>query len=250
MPFSRDIWEKTWKDTYNGLGSIPFIRQYGSDGQHYAGYNWINGREIRVFKEPKVAVKVVHPIVDALKNLIDEIGLDIQVNYFGNDSTLNRQIEKYTSQDNYRKVGGSPVKLLDGDSLSRELLTEDWRKYKPHADVIITDKYLKLGTENWGQSQFSLGTEIISLPDRRQDALEFIYNISKHEGEHLIGYNQHHDSNKVTGYKEPSDCLMYWKASTDRLCNKCKNATVFFWEGAKDRMNDTFFEKQPILILQ
>lgn len=236
---NKDAWETTWKDLYNGLALSNLLRISGSDNQYHEAYNWVKGKEIRVFKEPRVAAKVVSPVVNGLKDLVDEIGLNLQVNYYGNDAGLNRQIEACTAGN-----------VLDGNRLERYLIAEDWRKTKPHADVVITDKYLKLGSQNWGQSAFNAGVDIISVPGARQDSTSFIYNISKHEGGHLLGYGQHHDTNQVRGYGEPSDCSMLWRASTDELCNKCKNGMVFFWEALEDKMNDRFFDQYPILILQ
>lgn len=252
MAFNRNDWEATWKDLDNGLAQNNLLKLSGIDGQYHEAYTWVKGKEIRVFKEPQVAAKAVSPVVNSLKELVDEIGLNLHVNYYGNDAGLNRQIEQCTAVDMARKADGEYMKVLDGDLLARHLIAEDWRKIKPHADVVITDKYLKLGPHNWGQSAFYEGVDIISVPGARQDSLSFLYNVSKHEGGHLLGYGQHHDSTQaqVMGYDEPRDCLMYWRASTDELCNKCKNAMVFFWESLEDGMNDSFFEKYPILILQ
>lgn len=113
---------------------------------------------------------------------------------------------------------------------------------KPHADLIIIDKYLTLGKENWGQSDFNVGGTIISVPGERQENTGFIRNVTKHEVGHLLGYVYHHDTFHVTGYAEPGNCVMYWEASTDYLCPRCKDALTFHWESLQRKTGIKFFK--------
>ena len=52
----------------------------------------------------------------------------------------------------------------------------------------------------------------------------------------------HHESHDVDGYEEPDDCIMYWKASTPYLCDKCEDAMRSFWEGLEEETNKRFFK--------
>ncbi len=199
--------------------------------------DWIHGKEVRVFCMPEVDERVVPYATKGVQDLIQQIGLDFTVNYYGSDATAVQQVKESTKEDG----------RIDGRTLSKILIDETWRNPqcggKPHADVIITDKYLKLGDENWGQSEFHYGYIILALPNRRQRSLGFIRNVSKHEAGHLFGFYHHDDENAIDikGYKPVSDCNMLWQASTKDTCDKCVDALTYFWKGIEDRTGEKFF---------
>jgi hypothetical protein len=112
----------------------------------------------------------------------------------------------------------------------------------PHADLIITGQHIILGDENWGQSEFDKGYIVMSLPGGRQNSVEFLRRIAKHEAGHLFGFNQHHDSEDIPGYEEPPDCNMLWKASTSYTCEKCRDALVNIWRGIEGRTREIFLK--------
>lgn len=55
---SVEAWRNHWKTTrHDSL-------DYGSDGQHYPGYEWIHEKEIRIFRMPDVDERTIQPVTD------------------------------------------------------------------------------------------------------------------------------------------------------------------------------------------
>lgn len=53
----------------------------------------------------------------------------------------------------------------------------------------------------------------------------------KHEVCHLLGLNAHHEDTEVEGYEKLSKCIMEYNAPSEKLCQKCKEGLLSFWEG-------------------
>lgn len=201
---------------------------------------WFVGKEIRIFRMPKVDEKVVPYVRAGIEDLIHQIGLDFNVTYYGPHPSAVEQVRESIKPDG----------RIDGDKLSQILVSENWRRPeyggRPHTDIYITDRFLALGDRNWGQSQFVYGYMILALPRERQESLEFIRNISKHEAGHLLGFPEHHDGDfsDVKGYSPVQDCNMLWQASTRYTCDKCADALVYFWKGIEATTGQRFFRSQ------
>jgi hypothetical protein len=54
-----------------------------------------------------------------------------------------------------------------------------------------------------------------------------------HEIYHLLGLNAHHYDTQVEGYGKLSRCIMEYNAPSERLCRKCKDGLLSFWEGIR-----------------
>lgn len=55
-----------------------------------------------------------------------------------------------------------------------------------------------------------------------------------HEIYHLLGLNIHHYDTEVEGYGKLSRCIMEYNAPSERLCRKCRDGLLSFWEGIKN----------------
>ena len=207
------------------------IRSLGSDGKSYRAIAWVEGGEVRVFKTPSISDTTVNLCIGAMENTLREFGLfnRIEIEYYGPHSSALKEINLSIDERG----------RLDIEKLSRILVAEDYRNPrkggKPHADVIITDKYLSYGGRpqdmNWGSSNCLTGCMVLSLPGRRKHAYEFLPKITQHETTHLLGYNIHHDTVRVNEYNNDINCNMNWEASTLFTCPKCKNAVKSYWRG-------------------
>lgn len=136
---------------------------------------------------------------------------------------------------------------LDEHKLGSVLVAEHWRKPElgghPHADILITDQHLVLGDENWGYGNYGQGFTAISVPGTRQDSVDFISNIAKHEAGHLFGFPEHHDNCRdIPGYTQVKDCLMFWQASTRQICERCSDAIKYFWKGIENKTGQRFVD--------
>jgi len=153
---SVESWRNYWKNNDHRM------RVYGADGKHHPAYEWINGKEIRVFRMPDVNERVAQYVIQGVNDIVNEVGLNLQIKYFGAHPTSIEQVKQATQPDG----------KLSGDTLSKILVVEYWRNPaqggSPHADIVIVNQYIVLGNENWGQSEFYKGYSILAVPNRRQ----------------------------------------------------------------------------------
>lgn len=181
---------------------------------------WYTGRQIRIARLPEVSLAVVNPVALGIDELVKEIGLEFEIIDTGTPPAI-QEITAYATKNG----------RVDTEILTTLLVTS---RHAPYADVVLTPHFLTAGTQHWGESTFTRGTMILALPQQRQTSLGFLKNLAKHEAMHLSGYHFHHETQKVEGYEEPQDCAAYWRASTNYLCDKCKDALKSFWEGIKE----------------
>jgi len=209
-----------------------FVSIHGPSGKSHDGWQWVRGDKIYVFREPAVSKDTVKPVIQGIRALIERIGLKIKVIDFDADPSIQEAIDYASREGN----------AIDGAAFGSFLIEEPYRYEDrggtPHADVLLTDKHLTVGEENWGQSEFRMGYMIISLPKNRQSSHDFITNIAMHETVHLLGLPVHHDTYdddfEFEGYPRVADCLMNWEASTREICPRCEDAIRYLWEGLRE----------------
>ncbi|MBI4141685.1 hypothetical protein HY484_02045 [Candidatus Woesearchaeota archaeon] len=194
--------------------------------QHFNAANWFFGRQIRIARTKDISPAVVDHVARGIDELLQDIGLSFEIV----DTETPASIDEYAL---YAVKEGN----IDEHVLFSLLAAS---KNALYADVVLTPKYLIGGTEHWGVSSFTHGASILALPAERQHDLEFIKNMAKHEAVHLFGYYFHHDDYKIEGYSEPQDCVTYWRASTNYLCGKCKDALKEFWRGIEQNSGERF----------
>ncbi len=236
---SREKWQDSWFKVYADRHHDH--RTEGIDGKDYFCSNWILGKEIRIMRVPGVDGKVVPYVKAGIEELLNQLGLKLQVKDYGVDETVIQQVNRSINQENG---------FVDGYHLSKELITEHWRdptkRGTPHADVVLVDKYLTRGTQDWGQAEFFKGYMVLALPNGRQNSLDFIKHMAKHEAGHLLGFDEHHDSKYaiVNGYEDEQklNCNMLWEASTLYTCRKCLEAIASFWVGVEKTTGQKFLK--------
>jgi len=235
--FSKANWQRYWKED----GWVKEV--VGKDGRTVGIFqNWIRGREIHVFRMPGVREEVVEAVILGINDMIREIRLldfliDKRRNYFGPHKSAVMQVRMAMTREG----------RLDEQGLAELIIAERWRNPlqggRPHADVVITDQFLSLGYENWGQAKFDYGYVLIAVPGRRQKSLDFIRNVAKHEAGHLFGFREHHDSHPdIPGYESIDDCNMLWRASSYETCGKCLDAMVHVWKGIEEKYGEKFLK--------
>ena len=228
---SKADWQNSWMGVHIKIAPhvINFASSYGPSGEYHDGWQWHKGRQVRVFRESTVAPESVTPVIAGLRSLIERIGLKIRVIDLGAHKSIQPAID----------YAVRPEQVIDGEEFGSYLVADPLRDETmggvPHASVLVTDRYLALGRENWGQSNFYQGCMIISLPGSRQKNQDFITSVAMHETGHLLGLPLHHDTCsedfEVEGYPEVEDCLMLWRASTNEICPRCEDAIKYFWQG-------------------
>ena len=211
--------EKTKQEWFDHFYTKEFKRLLDEDkfAREQNTANWILGKEVRITRTPNVDIAAVTTVAKGIDELLREIGLDFQVIDVGIDSQIVTAVTYSTTQSG----------KIETQLLKKTLPT---KRQADYASVVLTDKLFADGIKDWGEGNFPRGTLILALPQDRQHST-LLRNITKHETAHLFGYHYHHDDYKITGYKEPENCVMRWQASTNYLCDKCKYALKAFWKG-------------------
>ena len=200
---------------------------------------WVTTREIRVETTFKADKEVVDAVISGVKSMMNDIGLDLESFRFidcGEDPLTIAEVNQATLQNGrldakkllyifeWKDEHRDPSKIIDGV------------RGVPHADILITDKWFEHDFY-WGFSGYSEGAVIISVPRARQRHLDFLHNIAKHEAGHLLGFGSHHKilskEWNVEGYPEVPECLMEVLCPTSVICDECKDALTFFWQGVE-----------------
>jgi hypothetical protein len=163
--------------------------------------NWIYSGKIKIYEEGRVIPICLDLVCLGVQDMLSDIGLPFKIEKAG-------------------KTGS--------DS-----------KIDPNCGaVIITDRYCT-GEANWGVTSH-FGKTFLQFPGKRQNS-NFCRQLTKHEMGHFLNFNiNHHDSTGPNGYREPKDCLMYWRASTSNLCGKCRDAIIYFWKGIEEATGRKF----------
>lgn len=229
---SKTEWMNTWKGTDMKFIPACFSSTYGPSGICHEGWQWIRGEKIYVFREPTVCREAMAPVIQGIRSLIERIGLNIEIVDFDTHPSIREAVSYAIREGN----------VIDGHAFGSFLIEEpsrdEGRGGTPHADVLLTDRSLALGRENWGESYFNTGVIIMSLSQNRQRNYDFITNVSMHETVHLLGLPVHHDHYdndfKFEGYPKVADCLMNWEASTREICPRCEDAIRSLWEGLRE----------------
>jgi len=219
-PSSRAEWQRWWKDDAGIVG--VGIRET-------AYHNWIKGREIRILAMPHIDGRLTEAVITGISRMMLDIGL----------SGFRIDADRWEEQS-MEKVKGALRSdgRVDGHRLGEILAAE--KISNPHADVIITDRLLAIGDENWGESEFRTGYLLVSVPGARQRSLVFARDVAHHEAGHLFGYQTHHDSSVIQGYESIPECNMLWQVPAPAICEKCMDALRNFWKGIEEMSGERF----------
>ena len=111
------------------------------------------------------------------------------------------------------------------------------RKGKFHAGIFLVNRQVKSGRNvlNFGDAltYVSDGVTIFTFEPDVKYPKKFFRNEVAHEIYHLLGLNIHHYDTQVQGYGKLSKCIMEYNAPSERLCSKCRDGLISFWEGVK-----------------
>ncbi len=224
---SKQVTKEQWQNHFKYANLQQILRE-DSFAKSRDSANWILSKEVRIYKLPSISSEAVKQVALGIDDLIKDISLDFSITDAGVSRTVANAVNQ--SAKNAR---------VDPENLSRNLVLAKGSNY---AKVVIFPQYLSGGDGDWGYSVFSRGCLFIALPDARQKDLDFLRKVSKHEAGHLFGYRTHHDSVEVTGYNDDVDCNMLWRSSTKDLCDKCKDAIIYFWSGLEENSGEKFFK--------
>lgn len=233
---------KTFLEEEGGVSSLSSPEAWKNHWKHLGqntGIKWFNDEEIRLYRMPGIEPSVAPPIIQGINDMINEIGLNLQTFEFRLHQSIVQQVRQVTDRNG----------RIDPRKLGELHENEDQRKPekggKQHADVVILNQLFAQRPEDFGSTRFSDGSMVISLHGNRQGHTESLRCLAKHEAGHLLGYQLHCDENyaKVTGYPIARYCLMHYEYPSPRICQKCKDAIVSFWEGIQEKTGKRFFKR-------
>lgn len=219
--------KERWLNHFYYAALKKYLREDKFAKEHnYA--NWIFDRKVNIYNMQGVSEEAITQVALGIDDLLKELSLNFEINHLG----TNRRIANYVALS---AVGAR----IDVEKLGEKIVLA--KKDKPESVVLIAPQYLSGGDEHRGYSTFTRGCSFIAVPSDRQKELDFLRRLAKHEAGHLFGYETHHDENKVIGYGQVKDCNMLWRASTTSLCDKCKDAMIYFWKALEDSSGEKFF---------
>lgn len=214
-------WKEYWEAFGFASGFIP----------------WYKNKEIRIFKMPDVDIRIVKVVQDSYDGFVRELNLDfkIVIDLF-HKSTM--ELVKKNSLPNGR---------FDSMDFHIEISSESSRDTKyggsQHGDITIVNQLSKDRQWAWGGTHFDFGSCIIYVENQRQQNLDFIRNVAKHEAAHMFGYRQHCDETNVKGYTS-RNCLTLVSCTNTKLCDKCRDAIIHIWKGIEQRTNKRYFKRK------
>ena len=220
---SPQIWNALWES--KGKGEMPFAAGVGTTLP-----SWAETREIRVETTFKAGKELIDAVLRGVHSMLDAVGLvGFKFINYGRDDAAVAEVRQATLQNG----------RLDHEKLFNILRNEELRDPQkggvPHADIVITDKLFDAHPGWWGASDFHYGALVLSVPEYRQNSLDFLFNVGKHEAGHLLGYGLHHCTVEVKRYPGVDDCVMSYECSTAYLCPKCYDALHSLWVGVGER---------------
>lgn len=223
------ITKEQWQSHFYHFALQQYLKEDQFAKEHNSA-NWIFDRKVNIYHMQGVSEEAITQVALGIEDLLKELFLNFEIVHLG----TNRRIANYVALS---AVGAR----IDVEKLSERIVLA--KKDKPESVVLIAPQYLSGGDEHWGYSTFTRGCSFIAVPSDRQKELDFLRRLAKHEAGHLFGYETHHDENNVIGYDQVKDCNMLWRASTADLCDKCKDAMIYFWKGIEDNAGEKFFKQ-------
>lgn len=230
MKISKEEWKRFWERK----GPYDCSLVLDIDGQRYFPSRWIDSKGVNIYKLPGVSERVVLYVQKGIEDLIEEACLDFRVQCQGENPLISGITRAAIDND------GRVEEELLRDALLMNSLTNNG------ANVIITNQHLPCNEEAWGYTVFLGGLSIISLPENRQRAYDYVMDLTKHEAAHLFGFDKHHDyvraTYDVSGYPATNGCLMLWKVPTPQMCDLCTDGLKHFWIGLEQAKGRRFLK--------
>ncbi len=223
----KPLWQWGWRVPLYCWQQLQPIT--GASGRKYPGGGWTHGRRILVYGAPGVKGRAVREAAGGLRDLIDELGLDMHVEETTPPADALRDLATVVGKGN---AG------FDFDRF-RDLRLDS--RGEQYAEMVVVHQSFTDPTWAWGLSEYTPGLSVLQENMAGNE-------LGKHEGAHLLGYFYHDDRPwEILGYHEnwyPTgrDTLMMLMATTNHdLSDRARDALLNFWRGKEDREHERYF---------
>ena len=201
-------------------------------------YTWFLDSTIRVFRQYGVPEKWMKNIMDGARSALEQIGLDLKLEYYGVHQSVEDLIQRANNQN------GQTNAQDFGDLLASEPYRKRSKGGIPHADIVLIRNHneaedgVKRGSHgigNYGQGY------VIMWVSARGSTI--------HEVGHLLGIPANHDNDRnsafwkhIQSYSHVDDCVMNWRIPSDKFCGHCKDRLTYLWKGLEKATGMKYFK--------
>jgi len=215
-----------------------YYRGLHSTEEGHSVYNisnpWFIKKIIRVYNQIGVPNSWMDNIMSGAQNAIDQVGLNLQVEYHGTHSSVEDLIKRATHPN------GKTRALKLGQLLYEEPYRKETSNGTPHADILIIKDH---DPNEAGVIRGSHG--IGSYKEGYVIVWENSKNSTIHEVRHLLGIPKNHGEDFMREYAEYyniDSCVMWWEVPSDKFCGHCLDRLKYFWKGLEESTSMKYFK--------
>ena len=228
----KPLWQWGWRTRLYCFSEFSATRS--ARGATHPGGAWLASRRIVVYGAPGVEPNTVAVAVKGLREVINELGLAISIERSPLTADAKESITACIGKDE----NGGPT--FDADRFDKLRLDDRGDRYGE--TVVLHEMDFRNPSWAWGLTSFNTGVAVL------RDDVPAFYDLARHEGTHLLGYDKHDDMPfYVFGYTEDwnpqaRDTLMMLlpKTSSD-LSPRAYDALINFYRGMEQRTGIRFF---------
>ena len=230
------LWRAGWYWPIYSAKDFTPVRD--AHGHWRAAWQWVYGREIRVYQAPDVHAGNAATIKQGVEALLKDLNLDFTVKVLPMPPAV---LAAYNASTVIKTESGRPHTYISFNRLQARLI--ELRDNDPHADMLVVNAPMM---ECWwahGMATITSGLGILE-----EDNVDF--HLGKHESGHLLGYLNHDDLPLfVIGYPWESfpwnrDTLMMLYTPSTELSPRARDALTYFWRGMEKRTGRRFFKER------
>lgn len=230
----KHCWRWSWQHGYHASFNCRSVVDV--HGRQIEAWRWVEGREIRIYTSPALATPHVQLAAGAVRDLIQELGLDIRVVVAPPPARVTQAIARCTL-----RRGGKTWVSFDG--LCRALIaTRDGH----YAEMVYVPGMIDATSDVVGAGVFSYGVSIL-------DAQQATSITARHEAGHLLGYHLHDTWPLIVlGYPDFHQAIYHRKGEDTNplmmpysdgftLSARSRDALLCFWHGLEQRTGQHYF---------
>jgi len=240
----KPLWQFGWRAHL--YCPEQFFPVKSAKGKSFRGGDWVTSKKIIVYGAPGTNDALVYETAEGLRNIVDELHLDISVQLVPCPKDAEYSLIAAThphgqvaSQPTAHKwiMTGKAISRFDLDTFIAHRLDARGMKF---AEMVVVDAQFTNPDWAWGLTDFPSGTAVLQQGETGRE-------LARHEGTHLLGYDRHDDfPYYVFGYPEgwlPSQratLMMLLTKDTPQLSPRAHDAVINFWRGLETKKRRYF----------
>ncbi len=226
----KPLWQYGWRVGLYGFSQ--YWTQTSTRGKKIPGGSWTRTRTILVYGEPGVKAATVRQAAEGLSGLIAELHLSLTVR------VVSAPVDACAALKDATITTTAGTAAFDLDRFIAHRLDDRGDRF---GEMVVVHAPFTDPPWAWGLTYFPCG--IAALQEDHTD-----YNLGRHEGAHLIGYDKHDDMPLyIIGYAEnpiPTNrdtLMMLLPMGSNTLSPRARDALRNFWRGLEHRHGMRYF---------